>query len=239
MSALTPDIRAKLENVSTATLTTLLFKRGFRNLFIHGVKAITPKAKRLIGLAYTLRHIPAREDIDTPEVFRDPEHPQRKAVETMPQDHVLVMDCRQDVLAASAGGILVTRLMRRGVAGLVSDGGIRDSGDIGAMAFPVFCATPSAPANIIRHRTIDAGLPISCGGVPVYPGDLLVGDDDGVVVVPAHLIAEIAKEACEMEIFERFVMERVQAGDSIVGLYPPTHLETFEHFRVWRAENGV
>ncbi|MFY7926391.1 MAG: ribonuclease activity regulator RraA [Aquidulcibacter sp.] len=239
MSVLTPEIRAQLATVSTATLTTLLFKRGFHNLFIQGVKAITPKATRILGPAYTLRHIPAREDLDKLEVFRDPEHPQRKAVEDIPPGHVLVMDCRQDKSAASAGGILVTRLMMRGAAGVVSDGGIRDSGEIGTLAFPVYCATPSAPTNLSRHHCVDIGLPIACGGVPVFPGDILLGDEDGVVVIPQHLVAEIAEEAAQQEIFESFVMERVKAGDTIVGLYPPTNPETLERFAAWRAERGV
>ncbi|MFD2263771.1 ribonuclease activity regulator RraA [Lacibacterium aquatile] len=240
MSALTPEIRKKLATVSTATLTTLLFKRGFRNLFIQGVRPLTGKAQRILGPAYTLRHIPAREDLDKLEAFRNPEHPQRKAVESIPEGHVLVMDCRGDTTAASAGGILITRLKMRGAAGVVSDGGIRDSGEISQMeGFPVYCAGPSAPTNLNKHHCVDIGLPIACGGVPVFPGDIMLGDEDGVVVIPAHILEDIANEAAEQEIFERFVMERVSAGDTIVGLYPATNPATLDRYKEWRAAKGL
>lgn len=240
MSALTPEIRAKLTNVSTATLTSLLFKRGLRNTFMQGVRSMTPKTNRLLGTAYTLRHIPAREDLDRLEVFKDPNYPQRKAVESIPEGHVLVMDCRGDKTSASAGGILMTRLKMRGAAGMVSDGGIRDSGDIAQIeGFPVYCGGPSAPTNMTRHHAVDIGLPIACGGVAVFPGDVLLGDDDGIVVIPAHLVAEIAEDAAEQEIFEKFVMEEVSAGATIVGLYPPTTQETADKYQAWRTKHGL
>ena len=169
--------------MSTATLTTALFKRGLRNVFIEGARPLNP-ASRMAGPAFTLRYIPSREDIDTIEVFKDPRHPQRHAVETIPPGAVMVIDSRGDARAASAGGILVRRMMVRGAAGIVTDGGLRDSPEIAAIGFPAFCRAPSAPTNLVHHHAIDIDVPIGCGGVPVYPGDWVVGDGEGVVVVP-------------------------------------------------------
>ena len=154
--------------VSTATLTTQLFKRGFRNVFIQGSSRLTGSALgNLVGPAYTVRNIPAREDVDVLSAFRDPEHPQRKSIESIPAGHVMVIDCRGDKRVASGGEILTTRLMTRGAAGLVSDGPVRDSGPISQLPFHVFCAGRSAPLNLIQHHAVDINCPIGCGGVAV------------------------------------------------------------------------
>jgi len=229
--------RARLHHVSTATLTTALLKRGLRNTFLQGPRRIA-SGRQMVGEAYTLRYIPAREDLDTLDAFLDPGHPQRVGIESCPPGHVMVIDARGDADAASAGGILVTRLMVRGAAGIVTDGGFRDTPDIAGLNFPAYHARPSAPTNLIRHHAIDLNLPIACGGVAVYPGDVIVGDDEGVVVIPAHLAEEIADEAHEMTAFEDFVAERVRDGHSIVGLYPPTDPTSRERFAAWRAANG-
>ena len=212
---------ALLKHISTATLTTQLFKRGLRNAFLQGVRPLGIYAARMVGPARTLRNIPAREDLDHSGVFANPDHPQRRAIDTMPAGHVLVIDCRRDTNAASAGDILATRLMVRGAAGLVSDGGIRDSAIIARMALPVFCAGPSAPLNIARHHAVDIDLPIACGGVAVYPGDIIVGDADGVVVIPAHLADAVARDAAAQEALEVFLQQRVAAGHGLPGTYPP------------------
>lgn len=234
---LSADTRAKFAEVSTATLTTQLFKRGLRNLFIQNVGLLNPAAPRLVGEAFTLRFIPAREDLDHVGVLADPEHPQRKAIEAVPPGQVLVMDCRGDARAASGGGILITRLMMRGAAGVVTDAGIRDSAEIAALDFPVYCAGPSAPLNLAHHHAVDTNRPIACGGVPVYPGDVVVGDQDGVVVVPRHLAQEVADDALEQERLEVFVMAEIQAGKSIVGIYPPNQA-MLERYQAWRAEQA-
>ncbi|MGO4676262.1 ribonuclease activity regulator RraA [Bosea sp. 2YAB26] len=231
---LTPENREKLKRVSSATLTTALFKRGFRNVFIQDVRPLGTAAPRMVGEAYTLRYIPAREDLDHLGVFADIEHPQRKAVEACPPGHVMVIDSRKDARAASAGGILVSRLMQRGVAGVVTDGGFRDSPDIAQMPFPAFHSRPSAPTNLIRHHAADINVPIGCGDVPVFPGDIVVGDGEGVCVIPAHLANEIAEEAYEQTAYEDFVEERVRAGETIFGLYP-ANAETKAKFAVWRT----
>ena len=231
---LTNEDRDRLMGVSTATLTTALFKRGFRNLAIQGVLPANPAAARMVGPAYTLRYIPAREDLDHVGVFADRSHPQRKGVEEIPPGHVMVVDSRKDPRAASAGGILITRMMKRGAAGIVSDGGFRDWPELAALDFPVYAQRPSAPTNLILHHATDLDVPIGCGDVPVFPGDTIVGDGEGVVVIPAHLTAEIASETVGMTAFEDWVLTQVQAGRSTFGLYPQDEAPRAE-FEAWQA----
>lgn len=238
MTAMNPDVRRKLMGVSTATLCTALFKRGLRNQFIQNVHPLNPDLPNMVGPAFTLRYIPAREDLNSIKVFEDRGHPQRVAIETCPEGAVLVMDSRKDARAASAGSILVTRLMKRGAAGVVTDGGFRDSPDIARLGMPAYHCRPSAPTNLTLHQALDIDVPIGCGDVAVFPGDVMVGDGEGVVVIPAHLAGEIADEATEMTAFEDFVTEQVKAGQSILGLYPATDPATRERFAAWRAGNG-
>lgn len=228
-----------LRGVSCATLCTQLFKRGFRNVYIQGIARLTESSNgNMVGPAYTMRNIPAREDIDQISAFDDYDHPQRKAIESCPPGHVLVLDCRGETRAASGGEILTTRLMVRGAAGLVSDGPVRDSGSISEMDFPVFCAGGSAPLNLLQHHAVDLNVPIGCGGVAVYPGDIVVGDDEGVVVIPAHLADEVARDAAEQEKMEAFILEKVQAGAMLRGTYPPS-AGTREEFARWRKKKGI
>ena len=235
--ALTDENRELLRHVSAATITTALFKRGFRNLYIQGVHRIGP-GPNMVGEAYTMRYIPAREDLDVLEVFKDRTHPQRKGVEECPSGHVFVCDSRGDPSAASAGGILATRLAVRGVAGLVTDGGFRDTPGIAKLDMPAYHARPSAPTNLIRHHAVDLNVPIGCGGAPVFPGDILVGDNEGVVVIPAAIANEVAEETHEMTAFEDFVEIEVRGGRSTFGLYPATDEDTNVRFAAWRKETG-
>lgn len=232
------ETRDKLKTVSTATLATALYKRGLRNQFIQDVKPLNPSLPTMVGEAFTLRYMPAREDLNPITVFQNPEHPQRKAVEICPEGAVLVMDSRKDARAASAGSILISRLMVRGVAGVVTDGGFRDSGEIAQMKIPAFHSRPSAPTNLTLHQAIDINVPIGCGDAPVFPGDVVVGDADGVMVIPAAIADEIAIEAVEMTAFEDFVTEQVLAGRSIRGLYPATDPQTKVDFEAWRKQKG-
>jgi regulator of RNase E activity RraA len=238
--SLKPETRDKLKTVSTATLATALYKRGLRNQMIQGVRPVgdKPRAHSMVGEAFTLRYMPAREDLNQLTVFRDRAHPQRKAVEDCPPGAVLVMDSRKDARAASAGGILITRLAVRGVAGVVTDGGFRDSAEIGGLDMPAYHTRPSAPTNLTLHQAIDINVPIGCGDAPVFPGDVIVGDADGVIVIPAHLADEIADEAVEMTAYEDFVTERVQCGQSILGLYPATDESNLATFAEWRKAKG-
>ena len=237
MNKFSPETRDKLKTVSTATLCTALFKRGLRNQFIQDVHPLNPNLGNMVGEAFTLRYIPAREDLNPINVFQDRTHPQRKAVEDCPPGAVMVIDSRKDARAASAGAILVSRLMKRGVAGVVTDGGFRDSPDIAKFELPAYHHRPSAPTNLTLHQALDINVPIGCGDVAVWPGDVVVGDGEGVVVIPAHLADEIATEVVEMTAFEDFVLEEVLKGRSILGLYPPTEPQTLTDFAAWRTGN--
>ena len=238
MSALKPETRDKLKTVSTATLATALYKRGLRRQFIQDVHPLNATAGTMVGEAFTLRYMPAREDLNPVEVFRDRGHPQRKAVEECPPGAVFVIDSQKDPRAASAGSILVTRLMVRGVAGVVTDGGFRDSHEIARLGIPSYHNRPAPPTNLTLHQAIDINVPIGCGDAPVWPGDVVVGDGEGVVVIPAHLADEVADEAVEMTAFEDFVTEEVMKGRWILGLYPATDEKTRSDFAAWRKANG-
>lgn len=235
---LTSETRQNLMKVSVATLCTALFKRGLRNQFIQDVHPLNETLPNMVGEAFTLRYIPAREDINPISVFLDRKHPQRVAIEQCPPGGVLVIDSRKDPRAASAGGILVARLMARGVAGVVTDGGFRDSPEIAKYNMPAYHNRPSAPTNLTLHQAMDINVPIGCGDVAVFPGDVVVGDAEGVIVIPAHLADEVATEAVEMTAFEDFVTEKVHEGRSILGLYPPTDEQSRTDFAAWRQLNN-
>lgn len=230
--------REKLKKVSTASVATALYKRGLRNQFVQGVVPVERKKVTMVGQAFTLRYIPAREDRNPITVFRNRDHKQRVAIETCPEGHVLVMDARKDSRAATAGSILITRLAMRGAAGVVSDGGVRDAAGIGALDMPAYFARPSAPTNLTLHEAIEINVPISCGDAPVFPGDVMLGDGDGVMVIPAHLADEIAEECTGMESYEDFVLEQVQAGAAIIGLYPATDEANLTKYAAWREKTG-
>ena len=236
-----PKTRQQLMGVSTATLCTALFKRGLRNQFIQSVLPVSGLGSdrpNMVGPAFTLRYIPAREDLNPINVFQDRAHPQRKAVEECPAGAVFVIDSRKDARASSAGGILVTRLMNRGVAGVVTDGGFRDSPEIARLPFPAYHQRPSAPTNLTLHQALDINVPIGCGDVAVWPGDVVVGDGEGVIVIPAAIADEVAADAVEMTAFEDFVIEKINEGRSILGLYPPTEEHSRTDFAAWRAARG-
>jgi regulator of RNase E activity RraA len=234
---LNDDTRKKLQACSSATLSTQLFKRGLRNQVLQGVSRLTPKAPTMVGEAFTLRNIPAREDVDVIGVYDNPEHPQRKAIEVSPPGSVLVIDCRGDARAASAGGILVMRLQVRGVAGIVTDGGLRDSPEIAARDFPVYCKAASAPISLIHHHAVDMNVPVACGGVAVYPGDVIVGDGEGVIVIPRDIADAVAKDCYEQEQLEAFVQQEIAAGRPLPGTYPP-NAETRARFEAWRKRRS-
>src|SRR3954453_16609148 len=209
-----------LKQASTATISTQLLARGLRNTFLHGLK---PLAKtRMAGPAFTLRYIPAREDIDTLDVYKDYDHPQRKAIETVPEGHVLVMDCRGQGRAASAGGILATRLQVRNAGGLVTDGTLRDTPEIERLEnLAVYAQGPSPLTNLAQHHAVDLNVPIGCAEVAVYPGDIMVGDEEGVICIPAHLADEVAEAATEQEKLEAFIQREIASGRPLRGTYPP------------------
>ncbi|WP_037409235.1 ribonuclease activity regulator RraA [Candidatus Solirubrobacter pratensis] len=225
-----PRTRELLSQASTATITTQLLARGLRNTFLHGIKPLNPANARLVGPAFTLRYIPAREDIDVLEVFKDYDHPQRKAIESVPPGHVLVMDCRNQGRAASAGNILATRLQVKGAAGLVTDGTLRDTPEIRQLQLPTFAQGASPLTNLAQHHAVDMQVPIGCAEVAIYPGDVIVGDEEGVVCIPAHLADEIAEPAARQEDLERFILGEIQAGRPLRNTYPPDEA-TLERYR--------
>jgi regulator of RNase E activity RraA len=233
-----PATLEKLRHISVATLATALYKRGLRHQVIQDVRPVKAKGRNMVGPAFTLRYMPAREDRNQLVEFRNPEHPQRHAIETCPPGHVLVMDSRRNADAASAGDILVTRLMVRGGAGIVTDGGFRDAMNIGELDMPAYHSRPSSPTNLTINEAIDINVPIGCGEAPVFPGDIVVGDDDSVIIIPAHLADEIADEATEMTAYEDFAIEQVRAGETIIGLYPATREDSLVRFNAWRNQNG-
>lgn len=237
MNKLSSSLREKLKHISTATIATYLYKKGFRNQFIQNVSRLSNINYNMVGEAFTLRYIPAREDLNPVSVFKNPKHPQRVAIETCPVGSILIIDSRQNAKAASAGSILVTRLMKRGAAGIVTDGGFRDSEEIANLDFPAYHQKPSAPTNLTLHQALDINVPIGCGDVAVFPGDIIVGDKDGVIVIPFNIIEDVVIECEQMTLFETFVLEQVNNGASIIGLYPLTKEDTILFYENWKKNN--
>ncbi len=223
-----------LRGVTTATLTMQLLKRGLRRVAMAGPVALDAAAPRLVGEAFTLRFIPAREDISTPESYAAP-NSLREALERVPAGRVVVIEARGEQGCATLGDILVARLKAKGAAGAVTDGALRDVAEIARVGLPVFAAGRAAPPSISGLHFAGWEVPIGCGGVAVLPGDVVVGDGDGGVVVPRALAPEVARDAVEQERFERFVQLRIAAGASVVGLYPPSE-ETLAQDQRWLDE---
>jgi regulator of RNase E activity RraA len=234
---LSPETIELLRVPSTATLTTALAKRGLYNTFMVGVRPLAP-GTRLVGQAFTLRYIPAREDLDRTGTVDNLTDPQRVAIERVGPGDVLVIDGRGEVRAGCLGAILATRMRVRGAAGAVTDGAFRDSPEIAASGLPAYARAAHGAANKTIHHPADFGLPIACGGVAVYPGDVIVGDDEGVVVIPRYLAEAVAADAAAQERREEFIMQKVRAGASIVGVYPPNEA-TLAEFEEWRRQNHV
>jgi len=214
------DVVAALRRIPTATLATQLSRRGIGAVHVQGVRPLAAHA-RLAGRAFTLRFIPAREDVDRAGLTPDPNDLMREAMEAVPAGHVLVMDCRRETRASAGGGLLFARLEARGVAGVVSDGCVRAAELVANLRLPVFCAGASAPVSRGLHHPLEYGRPVGCGGVAVYPGDVMVGDVDGVVVVPASLAEEVARDGANQDALERYLLERLRAGAPLAGTYPP------------------
>jgi regulator of RNase E activity RraA len=239
--AIHPPISAStlrtLGTVSTATLTTQLMARGLRNTYLAGLAPLNPGRSRLVGEAFTLRCIPSREDLDVLSVFQDYDHPQRKAVESVPPGAVLVIDARGKTRAASLGHILATRLLRRGAAGIVTDGAVRDSQGFATLDLPTFAAGAAATTNLAQHHAVDLQVPIGCAEVAVYPGDIMVGDHDGVICLPRELADEVAEAALRQEHLEDFILAKIDAGSPLRGTYPPDEHTLAEYQRT--AEVGA
>jgi regulator of RNase E activity RraA len=225
----------RLSRVSTATLTSQLLKRGFRRMFLAGLRGTS--RKRLLGRAFTLRYAPSREDVGFHVDYDNESDLQRIAVETTPAGAVLVIDARGELSAASFGHIIATRMAARGVAGLVTDGCLRDSMQFSTVDMPVYFRAPHATTSSVAHWAVDLQVPIGCAGVLVKPGDVMVGDEEGVVVVPAALVDEIARDAARQEEVEEFALERIRAKEPLRDLYPlkPSRQSDYEAWRVRRS----
>ncbi len=235
-SDLDPEIIETLSGVSTATLTTVLLKKGLRNVWLRGARPLDPGQPRLVGRAFTLRFVPAREDLATPESWSSPIST-RAAIEAMPEGCIAVVDAMGVSDAGIFGDILCERIKRKGVAALVTDGVVRDVAGVRATGLPVWCDGAAAPPSVAGLTFVGWQEPIGCGGVAIFPGDVIVVDDDGAVVIPAALVDAVAAEAAEQERFESWIFAEVQAGAALPGLYPP-NAENKARYEAFKREQG-
>jgi len=233
MTAISNDTLQKLMRPSTATLTSALRGHGLANTYMQGVQPLKPGMK-MAGPAYTLRYIPAREDLDAgePDNLTDP---QRVGIEQMSPGEVFVIDARGLTNAGTMGNILATRIQQKGGVGIVTDGAYRDSPAIAEIGIAAYAAAMNAHTNKTVHHPSEIQVPIACGGVAVFPGDIIVGDSEGVVVIPAHLADDVANTAAAQEQKEQFILERIEAGASLVGTYPPS-AETLAEYERWKTQ---
>lgn len=232
---LTPAIRDTLAGVTTATLTTVLLKKGLRKTWMTGPRPLRAGQRRVVGPAFTLRFIPAREDLATPESWANPRST-RGAIEAMPEGVVVVAGTEGVTEAGIFGDILCARMAKKGVAALVTEGAVRDAVGVRGTSLKVWCAAEAAPPSVAALTFVSWEEPVGCGGVAVYPGDVIVGDADGAVVVPRHLAAEIAQEAVEQDAMEAWIAKRVLAGAPLAGTFPPSEA-TLAEYKAWRATN--
>jgi regulator of RNase E activity RraA len=210
-----------LRQVSTSTVATQLYKRGFRQPQLLGVRALSQVTDGFVAEAFTMRFIPAREDVNAPDPYRSGNTLQWEAIESVPPGHAIVVDSRGDTRAASGGDMLMTRAWKRGAAAFVTDGGLRDGHILSQLPFPTYATSVTITTRAAWHHVADLQVPIGCAGVAVYPGDVLMGDRDGVLVVPRAVAIEIAEPAYEQEQIEAFVSKKIHAGEPLWGNYPP------------------
>ena len=238
MTALSSDLRDALAKVGTSTLTGVLNRRGLKSMTLFDVSPVRAEQPPMVGIAYTMRFIPSREDKDGPtSTNRSMIQPQ--AMEECPPGHVLMIDSRGDSRAASAGDLYIGRLKARGAAGVVTDGGFRDTNGVFRTGLPAYHRRASSPPSPIAHRPVDLQLPIACGGVAVYPGDIIVGDRDGVVVIPPDIVDAVAEEALASTLYDEFAEEEVAKGRSLVGLFPDVGEDAKRDFEAWKKARGL
>lgn len=234
--ALDQEVVEALSSITTATLTTVMLKKGLRNTWLRGAKPLQPGQPRLVGRAFTLRFVPAREDLATPASWSNPIST-RAAIEAMPEGCIAVVDAMGVTDAGIFGDILCARMKKRGVAGLVTDGVVRDVAGVLGTNLPVWCQGYAAPASVASLTFVGWQEPIACGGVAVFPNDIIVVDSDGAVLIPAAIIDEIVPAAIEQERLEGWIMSRVEEGTALPGLYPP-NAENLERYKEWAAKQG-
>ena len=230
----------KLGQVSTSTLATQLYRRGFRQPSLIGVRPLSQVVDGFVGAAFTMRFIPTREDMDPLDPYRSGNTLQWESIENVPPGHVIVVDSRGDASAASGGDMLMTRAWKRGAAGFVTDGGLRDGHVLAQLPFATYAAQVTITTRAAFHHVADLQVPIGCAGVAIYPGDVLVGDRDGVVVIPRSIAAEIADPSLEQEQLEAYLHTRIKGGEPLWGIYPPSE-ETKAQYKAAKAaeEHGA
>ncbi|ARP84929.1 ribonuclease activity regulator RraA [Bordetella genomosp. 9] len=233
---LDPRIVQALSQVTTATLTTVLLKKGLRNVWIRGAAPLRDDSPRIVGRAFTLRFVPAREDLATPASWASPIST-RAAIEAMPQGCVAVVDALGVTDAGIFGDILCARMRKRGVAALVSDGVVRDLAGVLGTGLPVWCRGAAAPPSVAGLTFVGWQEPVSCGGVAVFPNDVIVLDADGAVLIPDAMLEEVVQAAVEQEQQEAWIMEQVEGGAQLPGLYPP-NAENQARYQAWRAQRN-
>jgi regulator of RNase E activity RraA len=218
---LTPETKAILGRVGTANIANALLKRGFHNVCLQGIHPVLPK-QSMVGPAYTLRFIPAREDVDSLELYARPDNLHRRVMDECPQGAVLVIDAFGNTRSSSAGDMMALRLKHRGATGIVTDGGFRDVPGIIAVGLPAYQRQGTQPATPLTMHPTEANVPIGCAGVAIYPGDIMVGDGDGVVAIPRHLADEVALDALDAEEYEAFAAWHISHGHALIGMFPAT-----------------
>jgi regulator of RNase E activity RraA len=226
-----PDAAAALAHVSTATLTTVLLKHGLRNVWLRGTRPLAPGLPRLVGRAFTLRFVPAREDLATPASWGSPIST-RAAIEAMPAGCIAVVGALGVTDAGIFGDILCARMRQRGVAGLVTDGVVRDVAGVLGTGLPVWCQGTAAPPSVAGLTFVGWQEPVGCGGVAVFPNDVIVVDQDGAVVIPAAMLDEVIAASVEQERLEAWIMTQVEQGVPLPGLYPPNE-ENKARYAAW------
>ncbi|MEX2445932.1 MAG: ribonuclease activity regulator RraA [Dehalococcoidia bacterium] len=237
MTALDAAAIEVLRGVSTATLTTVLLKQGLRNVWMRGTVPLTPGQPRVVGPAFTMRFVPAREDLATPESWASPRST-RAAIEDMPADCVAVVDAMGNTDAGIFGDILVTRMQRRGVAALVTDGVVRDAAGVVNAGLPVWGRGTAAPPSVAGLTFVGWQEPVGCGGVAVFPDDIVVADGDGAVVIPAAIAADVVGLATEQERLEEWILAEVEGGAALPGLYP-ANAETMARYEAEMRSRGL
>lgn len=224
-----------LRSITTATITMQLLKRGIRACFIEGATALDSANCEFVAEAYTLRFVPMREDLSKPEILSDPNYAPRAAIEKISPGQALVIDCRGDRRAGALGDILTLRMKKRGIEAVVTDGPVRDSAALIKIGLPVFCSGKAAPASLNQHFGADQQCAIACGGATVFPGDIMIGDSDGVVVLPRALADQVAIDGREQEDLEVFLKGRIEKGLPIQGTYPPNK-KTLDKYKSWKTK---
>jgi regulator of RNase E activity RraA len=239
MPNLTLDNRERLKRVSIATISSCLYRQGLKRVTPHGIVPVTPTQPRMVGEAFTIRFVPMREDVGGPDSYGSQGNVHQRAFEECPEGFVLVMDTRGETRGCCGGDLLIGRLKARGCAGIVTDGGFRDTPDVATLDFPAFQQKPAPAPSFGVLQAVELNVPVGCSDVAVYPGDVVVGDLEGVVVIPNALANRIAEEAWAQTQYDTFASVEIARGRSVIGLYPPS-AESRADFERWQgSKNGL